>query len=147
MDDYDKALKLAEAAGGYSDEAEILLLKCANNNDGRALYALGSWRLHGVGKKSKSIEQAIDYFSRAKSVGNGDAYYELAVCYELGSGIKKSNDSALMHYMMAAMLGVKDSMFEAARMIYHHEASLHDIQETLCEEMLRVSEILGMFEE
>lgn len=147
MDKYEKALMLAQSAEGYSKEAEKMLIEAADELDDRALFALGSWALHGVGRAECSVPEATDYFQRAKDLGNGDAYYELAVLLENGAEDQSSCNKALIYYLMASMLGVEDSMFEAARMMFHQLAKLSEIEAELCEEMLRISERKGYFED
>lgn len=144
---YEEALKIAQLENGYSQAAEKLLKEAHREGDGKATYALGTWYLHGTGEVKKSLAEAMEYFQTAKERGIGDAYYDLAVCYENGTGVPQSYDQALFHYFMAAFLGSEGSMFEAARMMYHDIADLAEIKGDLTQEMLRISEMTGHFEE
>ncbi|MBS1668372.1 MAG: sel1 repeat family protein [Bacteroidetes bacterium] len=83
-----------------------------------ALYALGTWYLHGRFVKKKPVE-AVRYFLKSIEGNNSSAYYDLAVCYEKGIGIKKNYRAAFKCYINAALSGDKQALYEVGRCYYY----------------------------
>lgn len=88
--------------------------------DRRAAYALGTWYLHG--KKdlvAKDLGKAIHLFREAAENDNADAAYDLAVSYEKGIGVRRSEKKAVALYLKAALLGDKQSIYHVGRCYQH----------------------------
>lgn len=92
MQKRDNSLKLAFAEMNKPNPdlklAFELLKKSAEKNNYEALYAIGTWYLHGRYVK-KNYSLAVNYFSKAIKGNNCNAYYDMALCYEKGVGVKK----------------------------------------------------------
>ena len=95
-----------------------LLNESAKAQNPEALYALGTWHLHGRFVKKKP-EEAVNYFLKSIEGNNSNAYYDLAVCYEKGVGVKKNYKAAFDCYLNAALLGDKQSLYEVGRCYYY----------------------------
>jgi uncharacterized protein len=95
-----------------------LLKQSAAQNNYEALYAIGTWYLHGKFVK-KNAFLAIEYFLKSVEGNNSSAYYDLAICYENGEGVKKNNKKAFECYLNAALSGDKQSLYEIGRCYYH----------------------------
>ena len=95
-----------------------LLEKSAQQNNHEALYALGTWYLHGRFVK-KNIFLAVKYFTKSIEGDNRNAYYDLALCYEKGEGVKKNYKKAFAFYLKAALLGDDQSLYEVGRCFYY----------------------------
>ena len=95
-----------------------LLCKSAEQNNYEALYAIGTWYLHGKLVK-KSFSMAIKYFLKSAKGNNSNAYYDLAICYEKGVTGKKDYKAAFECYLNAALLGDKQSIYEVGRCYYY----------------------------
>ncbi|MFZ5610090.1 MAG: tetratricopeptide repeat protein [Pseudomonadota bacterium] len=90
------------------------------NGSAEAAYALATWYLHGkepIIKKSR--KKAIELLREASECGVASANFDLAVCYEIGHGLRKSEKKAFIHYLRAALLGDKDAAESIGRMYYH----------------------------
>ncbi len=94
------------------------LVKAAKNNDAEALYALGTWYLHGRHVK-KNPRLAVQYFQKAITGNYKEAFYDLGVCFEKGVGTNKDKWQAFECYLRAALLGDKQSIYEVGRCYYY----------------------------
>ena len=94
------------------------LSKSAQENNHEAMYAIGTWYLHGRFVK-KNYPLAIEYFLKAAMGDNSDAYFDLAVCYEKGTIGKKNFKAAFECFLRAALLGDKQALFEVGRCYYY----------------------------
>ena len=95
-----------------------LLEKSAELNNYEALYAIGTWYLHGRFVK-KNTFLAVKYFIKSLEGNNSSAYYDLALCYEKGEGVKKNYKKAFECYLNAALLGDDQSLYEVGRCFYY----------------------------
>ena len=95
-----------------------LLNKSANARNAEALYAIGTWYLHGRFVK-QAPGLAVDYFLKSIQENYAPAYYDLAVCYEKGVGSKKNPKRAFECYLNAALFGEKQSLYEVGRCFYY----------------------------
>jgi len=118
----DRCLKeaLAEMQCRRPDLKKVfdLLTDSAKNNHPEALYALGSWYLHGRHVR-KNLSTAIDYLKRSAELHYPAAWYDLAICYEKANGVKRSHKQAFTCYLKAALLGDKQSIYEVGRCYYY----------------------------
>lgn len=113
-----KALNEMEKGQPDLKKAFELLCKSADQNNYEALYALGTWYLHGKYVK-RNFSIAIKYFLKSAEGNNSNAYYDLAICYEKGVTGKKNYKAAFECYLNAALLGDKQSMYEVGRFYYY----------------------------
>ncbi|MFY0254335.1 tetratricopeptide repeat protein [Chitinophaga sp. 30R24] len=90
----------------------------ANKGNAEALYAIGTWYLHGTFVE-KNPFLAVEYFLISIEGNYSNAYFDLAVCYENGDGVKKSFKKAFECYLNAALLGDKQAIYEVGRCYYY----------------------------
>jgi TPR repeat protein len=65
------------------------------------------------------LAKAVPLLREAAEGGHAEAAYDLAVCYEKGAGVKKSEKKASRLYLKAALLGDKQSIYEVGRCYWH----------------------------
>jgi len=94
------------------------LMDAANLDNHEAMYAIGTWYLHGKYVKRDST-LAVEYFLKSVKGNNSNAYYDLAICLEKGVGTKKNKRKAFECYLNAALFGDKQSLYEVGRCYYH----------------------------
>lgn len=118
----DKLLKRALNEMGKDkpnkEKAFVLLTDSALQNNYEALYALGTWYLHGI-HVPKNESLAVEYFAKSIVGNDKNAFYDLAICYEKGTGTKMNKRKAFECYLNAALLGEKQSLYEVGRCYYH----------------------------
>lgn len=84
----ERALKEAKKKSANLKVVYQLLERSANKGNAEALYAIGTWHLHGkYVRKDASI--AVKYFLKSIEKNHSSASYDLAVCYEKGLALKK----------------------------------------------------------
>lgn len=66
------------------------------------------------GKTAKNWNLAIEYYRKAAELGNPDAQYHLALCYEYGDGVTTDMVQAVKWYRKAAEQGNPDAQFNLA---------------------------------
>ena len=102
-------LGLLEYNGDYTGksryyEAFNYFKKAALNNHPSAYWMMGNMilkdKVHTNNKK-----QAVDYFNRAKELGNIAAINSLGLCYKFGFGVKKDINKALQYFIESADKG------------------------------------------
>lgn len=118
-----------------------LLNKSAAQNNYEALYAIGTWYLHGRFVK-KNIPLAIEYFLKSSAGNYADAYYDLGICYEEGAVGKKDDKAAFKCYLNAALSGNKQSVYEVGRCYYHGIGVSRNV--AIANIWLKQAEILGI---
>lgn len=117
---YDLALTEAQARDADLPKALRLLSRAYKKGDPRAAYALGTWYLHGMSSVvPKSLRKAISYLREATESDHADAAYDLAVCYEKGMGVRRSETRAVALYLKAALLGDAQSIYHVGRCYQH----------------------------
>lgn len=110
---YRSALKTTDLA-----EAATLLTQAHEAGSHDAAYLLGSWHL--TGKHIASGDKAaVQYLQFALEGDVPEAYFDLAICYESGKGVKKDKRKAFLHYMEAALLGHPRALYAVGRCYYH----------------------------
>jgi TPR repeat protein len=122
-----KALIEMERESPDLEKAFEFLNKSAEENNYEALYAIGTWYLHGRFVK-KNFSLAIKYFLKSAEGNNSNAYYDLAICYEKGVIGKKDFKAAFECYLNAALLGDKQSIYEVGRCYYYGIGISKDIK-------------------
>lgn len=95
-----------------------LLEQSANQGNAEALYAIGTWYLHGTFVEKSSF-LAVEYFLKSIEGNYSNAYFDLAVCYETGEGVKENSIKAFECYLNAALLGDKQAIYEVGRCYYY----------------------------
>jgi uncharacterized protein len=82
-----------------------LLIRADKRGDPRATYALATWWLHGKDiLVKKNLRKAVGLLRKAADA-HPDATFDLAVSYEKGRGVRKSQKMAAKLYLKAALLG------------------------------------------
>lgn len=86
------------------DKAYEYFMNAANNNHPSAYWMLGNMIIKGkIGSgKQDDFQKAIEYFEKAKNLGNIAAINSLGLCYHYGLGTEKDLDKALKLYKEAA---------------------------------------------
>ena|ERR1700749_2793 len=115
---YERALKLAQAKSLPSKTVYDLLVAADKEGDVRATYALATWYIFGSPFTKIDHRNANKMLRKASDGGVADAAYDLAVSYEKGIGIRKSEARAFELYVRAALLGDAQSHHEVGRMYY-----------------------------
>ncbi|HET6914443.1 MAG TPA: tetratricopeptide repeat protein [Rhodanobacteraceae bacterium] len=118
-DEYQRALRAIKRARTPTDIRVVagLLEKAYACGDSRAAYALGTWYFHGkfFDKDKRNgfrlMLEAADHFVPS-------ACYDVAVSYELGDGVKKNIQKAVVYYLRAMMLGDQQAITEFGRLFY-----------------------------
>lgn len=115
---YERSLYLARRASPDWPAVKRLLDKAAAESDPKAHYALATWYLFGHEPLAieKNIKKATPLLKFAADRGVPEALFDLAVCYETGQGVAKSEAKAFVLYTEAALRDDADSMFEISRM-------------------------------
>jgi TPR repeat protein len=102
---------------GNEEKALSLLQLAVEQGDVNAMYALGTWYLHGKIVK-KNVAKAIRLIRRAAEANVAQASFDLAVCYELGDGVRKSMSQAAKFFFRSFLFGDKDAAVELERLFY-----------------------------
>jgi uncharacterized protein len=117
---YDEALAEAQRRGADLPKALRLLKRAHKQGDRRAAYALATWHLHGKGDVvPRNLSKAVLLLREATGSNHAEAAYDLAVCYEKGTGVAKSERKAALLYLKAALLGDKQALYEVGRCYWH----------------------------
>ena len=115
---YDESMRSARSENPNYDSILSGLMKARADGDMRATYALACWYLHGKRPViEQSYETALDLLREAGR-SNGDAAYDLAICYEQGYGTEVDKGRALRWYMQAALLGHAEAHYDVGRCFY-----------------------------
>lgn len=110
--------------GGDVKRAHKLLSAAAEDGDPYAIYAMGTWYLHGFFIK-KDTARVIRLLRQAADANVAYAAYDLAVCYERGEGrIRKNIDKAARYYLRAFLFGDVQAAVELERVLYWETKSL-----------------------
>jgi uncharacterized protein len=115
---YLRALKEARNKKPKWHVVQSQLERASDLGNGKAIYALGTWYLHGRVYK-KDFKKAVELLKVACDKNIPDAHFDLAVCFEKGKGIKKNLREAFLSYLRAFCLGDKDAAYEIGRCYYH----------------------------
>lgn len=113
---YQSALKIMKD-GGEVEKAYRLLSSASDDGDAHAQYALGTWYLHGFFIK-KSLRRATELLRKAAEANVSSAAFDLAVCYELGQGVRRNINQAAALYLRSFLLGDIDAAVELERVLY-----------------------------
>jgi uncharacterized protein len=115
---YDEAMRLmADHELSLAPKAHRLLVKAMEGGDSRAAYALGTWYLHGFFLQ-RDLKRGVALIAQAADAAVADAAFDLAVCYELGTGRRINHNKALCYYMRAFLLGYAPAAEEIERLLY-----------------------------
>lgn len=96
------------------EEVFTLLMKAKKVNHYKAVYALGTWYLFGTYVK-RDVYKAFELLLEAADHNIPEACFDVANSYEKGVGTVKDLKQAFIHYMKAALLGDKLSIYEVGR--------------------------------
>ncbi len=102
-------LAVMEYRGEFSgkpryDKAYEYFLEAAKNNHPSSYWMLGNMIINNIigNSKDKDYKKAIEYFLKAKSLGNIAAINSLGICYQKGLGVNKNTSKALELFREAA---------------------------------------------
>ncbi|MBQ9786685.1 MAG: sel1 repeat family protein [Lentisphaeria bacterium] len=134
------AAKIILADKSRSDEdlskAVEYLKKAAGKKHHPAIYLLGKCYDEGLGVEL-NLTEAVKLFENAAQAGNGDAAYQLALCYATGNkGVKKDYKQAVMWLYRAACAGNADAAARLANYLAFgslQDRDLYFVQEELAE--------------
>jgi TPR repeat protein len=99
---------MSEQDVSKAPKAYALLEEATKNGDQRATYAIGTWYLHGFFLK-RDVRRGVALIAEAADQQVADAAFDLAVCYELGTGRRANINKALCYYMRSFLLGYPPS--------------------------------------
>ncbi len=116
---YDYVLYLSNKKRGSEDEIKFAVDAAHEAGDKRATYALAMGHLQGVGGYIKNLKKAVSYLREAAVANISWAHFDLAVCYEKGEGVRKSEKLAYLHYLAAALNGDNDAVVEVGRCLHY----------------------------
>jgi len=100
--------------GDYETAAREFL-PLAEDNDHRAMYALGSMYAAGHGVPM-DLKEALKWFRKAATYGRPDAQYKIGVMYDRGLGLKQNYRKALSWYGKAAKKGFGLAQYKIGQM-------------------------------
>lgn len=103
----------AYKAGDYELAAKKFL-EIADQDDHRAMYALGSMYAAGKGVP-RDYAKAFELFTRAARYGRIDARYKLGILYQEGLGIKRNDKRAARLFHDAASKGYGPAQFRLGK--------------------------------
>lgn len=131
---YYKALHLAEQEDYDYHDVLHLLSESIKLGNKKASYALATWYLNGFHVR-KNFKKAFPLLQFAIQGGpeNGfvlykDALTDIAVCYELGNGVKKDKHKAYYYYFLAALNGDIQAKQELSRCLYYGIGITKDVE-------------------
>ncbi|MES0863756.1 hypothetical protein ABLN87_15510 [Ruegeria sp. SCPT10] len=107
-----------EQEGGDSEEILSLLLEAANLGDAEAIYAIGTFYLHGK-YLDKDVSKGVRFIARAAKKNWAAAAFDLGVAYETGDFVEKDLSEAFQNYLRAMMLGDLSGAEEVCRCLYY----------------------------
>jgi TPR repeat protein len=94
-----------------------------------AMYALGTWYLHGKGDLVKlDLTRAIELIRAAAEAGNIEAMYDLAVSYDKGAGNVRDLERAFEWFLRAAIRGDADATFCVGRCYRNGDGIAKDLR-------------------
>ncbi len=95
------------------------LIKRADANDPAALYHLGMRRL-----REEDSAAAFECHSKAASLGNAAAHYELSTMYHYGEGVERDEKKMIYHWEQAAIGGHPVARHNLGSSEYHHNGDV-----------------------
>ncbi|WP_116004323.1 MULTISPECIES: tetratricopeptide repeat protein [unclassified Simplicispira] len=116
---YELALAAASSSQPKLEAARSLLEEAHQNGDPRATYALATWCLFGHGGFELDLKRAVALLKEASKADIPSAHFDLAVCYEKGSGVRRNNKLAYRHFLAASLYGDNDAYGEVGRCLYY----------------------------
>lgn len=84
-----------------------LMIDKANKGDAKAQNTVGVWYYTGKDTLRQDYKKALQYWALASKQDNVDAIGNMAMCYQLGRGIKKDSTMAVNLYKAALKKGSK----------------------------------------
>lgn len=113
-----KARALLHAESKNFEAAFELLMRASAMGNPEAIYAIGTWYLHGR-LVDKDLVKSVEHLEAACRLNHPAACLDLAICYENGEGVEKSTEMAFKYYVKASLWGNQDALFEVYRCFYH----------------------------
>ena len=98
------------------EEVNELLMKRVEVNDPVAICHFGT-----DGYNKGDFEKAVEYWTRAASLGDAEAHYQLSRLYHEGVGVEKDKKSELYHAEKAAIAGHPEARHNLACVVGGHD--------------------------
>lgn len=95
------------------------MTKAAELGNGYAIYAIGTWYFHGTNGFKQNRKKGIEHWKTAALNNVPEAFFDLAVSYEMGLGVTKNDSKAFNHYLQAAVCGDAQAHQEVGRLYYY----------------------------
>lgn len=132
---YDLALDIAENVPSDVSRAMILLKDAVDQGDPRAMYAIATWKIHGMPPDiEQDTREGIRLMKLAAKHPIAEALFDLAVIYDHGVLIRRNVKKAFSLYARAALLGDTESCAQLSQ--FYREGKTVDYDEDLAEAWL-----------
>ena len=131
--DYPKALEILDTEFFKDDAIAHFILA--------QMYTYGNKRDTGLKRDTKL---AMKHYKRSSELGYAEASYEVANNYELGDGVKQSNNKAVEYYLLAIEQGHIVSKYYLADMYLDHYPEKITDATSLLEEVISDGEYEGL---
>ncbi len=99
-----QSINIAFEQGGYEEVYKALVAR-AERGDAAEMVSIGLLYQRGEGVK-QDYEKAMDWYLKAFSKGNADAYNYIAACYRDGLGVPRNLEIACALHWMANRRGI-----------------------------------------
>jgi TPR repeat protein len=116
---FEKAMKELQKKNPNILSAIKDVSKAAELGYGYAIYTVGSWYFHGTNGFKPDHKKGIEHWKTAALQNIHEAFFDLAVCHELGVGVKKNEVKAFNYYLQAAVSGDAQAHQELGRCYYY----------------------------
>lgn len=119
-DDTAETMTRAERLMRSTNPADIasgkeMVERLATAGDPLALYAVGTWRLHGAHGYSIDEKHGVALIERAARYHIAPACADMTFSYAEGKGVSADPEKAFAFALCAALLGEKDSLHDVAQ--------------------------------
>jgi uncharacterized protein len=86
-----------------------------NDGDPLAIYAIGTWHLHGVHGYGPDEARGVQLIGKAANLGVAAAAQDYAYALEHGRSVRRDLRAALSYYLLAALGGESAALHDVAR--------------------------------
>ncbi len=105
-----------------------IMIKRAESGDAAAQNTLGTWYYAGRYGATKDYNKAAHWWAKSAQQENADGVGNLALCYQLGRGLKADSVKAISLYKLAIGLGNNAILSQHERLAEGKNASLFSVQ-------------------
>lgn len=98
---------------------DLVLRQCDGHDrlQANAHYMLGELHEWGEANAKHSLEQAVEHYTTAATLGHADAHAALGLLYAIGGGVAQNDALSLLHYEFGS---IGDSLAAHAALGYRH---------------------------